>query len=56
MKPLDWKQLEYDFFHEDEVIKRVLSNVELQKMLIEIEKIRKNHYISLKKAGIQLNN
>lgn len=55
MKCPDWKELEYNWFHPEEVIEKAKNSVEHQKILAEINKIASAHYLSLKKANESTN-
>jgi hypothetical protein len=50
MKCPDWNELEYNWFHPEEMIEKAKNSAEHQKILTEINKIASAHYLSLKKA------
>lgn len=51
----DWKELEYNWFHPEEVIEKAKNSVEFQKIITEINKIASAHFLSLKKANKSTN-
>lgn len=55
MKCPDWKELEYNWFHPEEVIEKAKNSVEHQKIIAEINKIASAHFLSLKKANESTN-